>query len=208
MTRAVLIERLRRQIAGGIPTDDMEITPNLVASYLPDAIAAAAKASYIENIKIDGVGFVNNGFYATFSGLTITKDETDDFQYSLTLPEIPVGISRNEGIATLQFKKNGQTSYTGIPLSINQWGYRKGIRPIQNKITYLPEGRNVKIETTLPLNTYTGTVRMISGGTSDMNAEINVPAEWIPMMSEYILKSLMIEKNNPQDTANDGANIK
>lgn len=205
MRRIELIERLRRMVHGGIPTDDSEITNNLVNSWLGDAIAAAAKANYVESIKLDGVAYVNNGFYSTFSGIVVTKDPTDDFQYAIDLPQMPIGIGRNEGIATLQFKKDGQASYTAIPLSVNQWGYRKGIRPIQNKITFLQEGSSVKIETTIPLNSFTATVRMISGGDSnDLNSDINVPQEWFPMMAEYIAKNLMIERNNPKDEANDG----
>lgn len=196
------------QVVGGVPSDDTDITLDLVASYLPDALAAAAKANYIESVRLDGVAYVNSGFYWTFSDLPITKDNSDDFLYELTLPHIPVGVGRNEGVATLQFKKNNHTSYTAIPLSINQVGYRTSLRKSSNKIYYWPEGQKLKIETPILLNQYTGTVRMISGGIGDLDSEINVPQDYFPQIAEYVSKNLILERNQPQDTANDGAENK
>ena len=207
MRRIELIERLRRQVANVFPSDDFTITNNLVNSWLGDAIAAAAKASYTESIRMDGVAYLNNGFYTTFSGIAVSKDTTDDFQYTLQLPQLPVGIGANEGIASLKFKKSGQTSYDAVPLTINQVGISQGSRKIQNKIIYYQEGRDLKVRSTVILSAYTATVRMVSGGiSSDLNSEINVPQEWFPMMVEYISKALRIENAQKADVANDGQN--
>lgn len=209
MIRRTYIERILRQIYGGQPSDDSDITINLVNNWLGDAISTAAKANYLESIKIDGISYVNNSFYTTFTGLSITKDNTDDFLYNLTLPEIPLGIGKNEGVATLQFYAAGQTSYTAVPLSLNQVTYKSLIRKIPNKITYWPEGNVLRIESVLPLWTYTGRVKMISGGDStNLDSIINVPQEYFPMMVEYISKMLMMERAQPQDSANDGVDIK
>ncbi|SRR6266536_912824 len=205
MIRGALIESVLMQIYGGKPTDDSEITYNLGNLYLQEGIALAAQAAYKSAIQLDGVGYVNNGFYTTFSGLTIAQDPTDNLCWIFTLPEIPVGISANMGIAELRFKADGFTSLPAIPLSMNQWGYFDSMPPIANKIMYLPEGKVVRAKTPLILSQYTATVKMISGGdAANLNSELNVPPEYIPMIRDHIFAQCMKERMNPQDSVNDG----
>ena len=92
MTRAEFIERTLRQIYGGYVSEDSSITPMLVNSWLNDAIALAAKTNYTDNLKLDGIGYVNNSFYTTFKGIAPTLDEIN--LWKLQLPQIPVGIGK------------------------------------------------------------------------------------------------------------------
>ena len=96
------IERVRRQIYNGQPTDDATITIGLVKNYLPDAAAFAAKQNYKENITLDGIGYINNSFYSKFTGIAISGGQ--NFLWSTTLPQIPLGIGTNEGISTLELR--------------------------------------------------------------------------------------------------------
>lgn len=206
MTRQEFIERNSRQIYGGFASDDADISYNLINNWLNDAIGVAAKQNYKDAIQLDGVGYVNNSFYSTFSGTTIAIDNTDNFQYYITLPQIPLGIGTNEGIATLQFKDGTNVSRTAVPLSINQVGYISGLRQIPNKILYYPEGVFARIKTTLLLNVgYTWVVKMISGGDStDLTSMLNVPADYFPIMVEYLKAQLAFERAQPKDISNDG----
>jgi hypothetical protein len=123
----------------------------------------------------------------------------------LTLPEIPVGISANMGIADLRFKADNFTSFPAIPLTINQWGYWDSMRPIPNKIMYLPEGKVVRAKTTLILSNYTATVKMVSGGdASNLNSELNVPPDYIPIIRQHVYEQLIKERTVAQDSVNDG----
>ena len=80
----------------------------LVNQYLDQAIAFAAKTNYTDNLKLEGVGFVNNSFYTTFKSIAITKDEQG--VWKLELPQVPVGIGASEGVSTLVLRddKNKQ----------------------------------------------------------------------------------------------------
>ena len=60
MTRKTFIERILRQIYNGQPSDDSNITFNLVNQWLNDAIGVAAKKNYTDSIQMDGVAYVNN----------------------------------------------------------------------------------------------------------------------------------------------------
>lgn len=207
MTRYQFLERNLIQIYGGFPQDDAEISFDLLNSWLPDAIGTAAKNCYKEAIQIDGIGYANNSFYTTFSGIAITTDDTDNLCYKLTLPEIPVGIGRNEGIATLRFKdSNGFVSLTAIFLSMAQQAYADSMRPIPNKILAWPEGNTIRMKTPLQLFNYTGVVKMISGGdAADLNSTLNVPPDYFPGMVEYLKQQLAFQRTQPQDVTNDGS---
>lgn len=208
MQRIELIERLRRQVYGGFPTDDAVITDNLVNSWMTDGIALAAKQNYKDAIQLDGIGYVNNSFYTTFKGIAVTKDE--NFLWKITLPQIPVGIGYNEGIADLRFKSiDGQISLDCIPMSTNQQSFSATMRRIPNKVLYYSQGTFLYALSTLLLNQYTASVTMISGGdATDLTSILNIPPDYIPVIVTYIQQQVLLEKNQPQDIAEDGRDNK
>jgi hypothetical protein len=205
MTRNIFIERILRQIYNGQPSDDSSITYSLVNQWLNDAIGLAAKKNYTDGIQMDGIAYVNNSFYTTFKDLTVELGNIDNVTYSIDLPQIPVALGKNEGIATLQFVKDKLASQTAIPLSMNQVAYIDNLRPIQNKILYWTEGKNIYAKSLIPLTSYTANVRMVSGGDStDLNSTLIVPDDYVPMIVEYIKGQLAFERSRPIDTSNDG----
>ena len=204
MTRKTFIERILRQIYNGQPSDDSNITFNLVNQWLNDAIGVAAKKNYTDSIQMDGVAYVNNSFYTSYSGLTITSVNNTTFKF--TLPQIPVAVGNNEGLATLNFSNNNTpTTFGAVPLSMNQVGYQDTLRPIQNKVVYWPQGQEVYMSTGIPLTAYKANVRMVSGGDStDLNSTLIIPDDYVPIMVEYIKAQLAFERSRPIDTSNDG----
>jgi hypothetical protein len=205
MTRNIFIERILRQIYNGQPSDDSSITYSLVNQWLNDAIGLAAKKNYTDGIQMDGIAYVNNSFYTTFTNLDIAAEPVDTVTYSVDLPQIPVALGKNEGIATLQFVGDKRTSQTAIPLSMNQVAYIEQLRPIQNKILYWIEGKNIYIKSAIQLTSYKATIRMVSGGDStDLGSTLIVPDDYVPMIVEYIKGQLAFERSRPIDTANDG----
>lgn len=208
MTREQFIERHLRQIYGGFPTDDSQITKNLVNSWLNDAIAVAAKQNCKDNIALDGIAYVNNSFYTTFKGIAVVQDE--NFLFKITLPQIPIGIGYGEGVSTLQFKDaSNSVSLPCIPLSQNQTTFYQSLRPIPNKILFYTEGSFIYAVSTLPLYDYTATVKMVSGGDStSLTSTLNVPPDYFPVMVEYLKQQLAFERAQPQDQSNDGTDNK
>lgn len=204
MTRKIFIERILRQIYDGQPSDDSNITFNLVNQWLNDAIGVAAKKNYTDSIQMDGIAYVNNSFYTSYSSLTITQVDNTTFKF--TLPQIPVALGKNEGIATLQFSNSKTpTSFGAVPLSMNQVGYQDTLRPIQNKVVYWPQGQEVYMSTGIPLTAYKANIRMVSGGDStDLNSTLIIPDDYVPIMVEYIKAQLAFERSRPIDTSNDG----
>lgn len=204
MRRIEFIERLRRQVYGDFPSDDSTITDSLVNQWCIDGTSVAAKANYKDNFQLEGVAFVNNGFYSTFKGVAITKDETN--LYKFTLPEIPLGIGAVDGIARVVFKDSeGSISYPGVLLSENQATIQRSMRDIPNKVLCYPEGGYCYVISTLLMNQYTATVTMVSGGdSSDLNSVLNIPGDYFPVMIQYIQQQLLLERNQPTVPISDG----
>jgi hypothetical protein len=208
MTRKAFIEAVRRQIYGGQPPSEASVTINLVNNYLNDAIGMAAKANYKDSIAIDGIAYINNSFYTTFKGLAITEEE--QFLWKVSLPHIPFGIGTSEGVETLILKDNEsrQLSYPFVPLSQNQRSYARGMRAMPNSILFYSEGLSLYIESTLILQDYTAQVTMVSGGNpTDLSSELNVPADYIPIMRDYLYQKFMQQRMSPQDVLNDGSDV-
>lgn len=205
MQRAAYIELILRQIYGEQPSDDASITTGLVNTWLEPAIGAAAKQNYRDNIALDGIGYVNGAFYTTFRGLVPSAYE--NFVWKVSLPQLPLGIGQSEGISTLQVKEsNGDLSHPCIPLSQTQRCYHRRMRPIPNKLLFYSEGSDLFILTHLSLIGMTASVSMVSGGVStDLNSQINVPPDYFDFIVQYVQKQLIMEKQMPKDSTNDGA---
>lgn len=206
MTRYQCIERILRQVYGEQPTDDSNVTVNLVNQWLNDAIAAAAKTNYKDSIQVDGIAYVNNSFYTTFKNLAIAPFE--QYTYQVTLPQIPFGIGKNEGISSVTIMDStGNISYDALPLSENQVTYYRALPPIPNKVLYYSEGTFVNVLSTLLLNSggFTARVKMISGGDpTNLNNLLNVPDDYISLIIDYCAKMLIMERNQVKDITNDG----
>lgn len=204
MIRLELIERIKRQIYGGFPTDDAEITDNLVNKWIIDGTALAAKKNYTDNFQLEGVGFLNNSFYSTFKGLTFTEDER--FLYKTTLPSLPLGIGAVDSISRAIFKNlNSTLSFPAVILSESQVAIQRQMRKIPNKISCYPEGKFFFAITPILLNNYTLTITIVSAGDDmDLGSELNIPSDYIPIIIEYVKAQLGFERMQPVDANNDG----
>lgn len=202
-TRRIFIEKILREVYGDMPSDDSVLTYNLVNVWLNEGIGLAVKKNAVESLQIDGITFVNNSFYTTFKNLTIVKD--DIFLYKIILPEVPIGLGKNEGVASLKFNTTASISIDAVPLSSNQVGYVDNMRLIPNKVLYWSEGIYLYIKSVTNIASYKAKVRMISGGdASDLDSVLNVPADYLPLITEYIAKNLMMSRSGQADKQNDG----
>lgn len=202
MTRRVLIEQIRRMLYGGIPTDDANITEKEINLYINEAIAYMAKVNYSDAIKLDGIETVADSFYATFKNLAITKDN-DTGYYSLDLPQVPLGLSRGYGISTVTFPTSTGLAKSPIPVSPRELDYMDNLKQPPSKIFYWVEGKKLWFKSYTNLVGRFAIVRMVSTETSDLDAEINVPQEYITDIINLVMNQLRPRKATPQDSTND-----
>jgi hypothetical protein len=205
MRRDVFIELVSRKIHGGFASDDSQITNNLINTYIEPAIGIAAQKCYGDNLQIDGIGYVNSSFYITFKNISIRSN--GNLSWKVELPELPMGLGAIDGISRLTIKDNTsqQTTFPVVLMNQSQASIYEGMRDIPNKVLGFPEGKFVIIKSTMMLNQYTAQCTMISGGdATDLDSELNVPANYLPIMTDWIFNQLMQEKTVPQDRSNDG----
>lgn len=205
MQRRQLIEQILRQVYADYPRDESVFTPNFVNQLINQGIGIAVKQNQKDAIALDGVSYINNSFYTTFKGISITQEQ--NLLWKVSLPQVPMGIGQNEGVSNLRLKKNNDNISTDcIPLTINQKGYASTMKRIPNRVLYYTEGDSAYILSTLLLNNYTADVTMISGGDStDLTSTLNVPDDYIPVIVDYVTKIIMNSRMQPRDLTNDGA---
>jgi hypothetical protein len=187
---------------GGIPTDDANITEKEINLYINEAIAYMAKVNYTDAIKLDGIETVADSFYATFKNLAITKDN-DTGYYSLDLPQVPLGLSRGYGISTVTFPTSTGLAKSPIPVSPRELDYMDNLKQPPSKIFYWVEGKKLWFKSYTNLVGRFAIVRMVSTETSDLDAEINVPQEYITDIINLVMNQLRPRKATPQDSTND-----
>jgi hypothetical protein len=74
-----------------------------------------------------------------------------------------------------------------------------------SKIFYWAEGKRLWFKSYTNLVGRFPIVRMVSTENDDLNAEINVPQEYISDMINLVLNQLKIRKGTPEEQVNDGA---
>jgi hypothetical protein len=208
MTRKVLIEQIRRLYYGGVPSDDANLSEKEVNLYINQALAYMAKVNYTDAIKLDGIETVSDAFYSTFKNLALALD-TDTGYYYLTLPHPPVGLSRGYGISSVTFHVSTGLAKAPIPISPRELDLMDNMKRPPSKIFYWAEGSKLWFKS--PYYNLTGKnaiVRMVSAENTDLSAELNVPAEYISDMINWIMNQLKIRKQMPEDTTNDGIDSK
>lgn len=203
MTRRVIIEQIRRIFYGGVPNDDASLSEKEVNLLLNEAIAYMAKVNYTDAIKLDGIETVADSFYATFKNLAITKDN-DTGYYSLDLPQVPLGLSRGYGISTVTFPTSTGLAKSPIPISVRELEYMDNLKQPPSKIFYWAEGKKLWFKSWTNLVGKFAIVRMVSTETTDLDAEINVPQEYVSDIIDLVLNKLKIRKGTPEDNVNDG----
>lgn len=203
MTRKVLIEQIRRMMYGSIPTDDANVTEKEINLYINEGIAYMAKINYTDAIKLDGIETVADSFYATFKNLAITRD-SDTGYYALDLPQVPLGLSRGYGISTVTFPTSTGLAKSPIPISPRELDYIDNLKQPPSKIFYWAEGKKLWFKSYTNLVGKFAIVRMVSTETADLDAEINVPQEYITDIINLVMNQLRTRKASPQDSTNDG----
>lgn len=203
MTRNELIAQIRRMYYGEVPTEEANLRPKEVNQFINEAIAYIAKINYQDNIKVEGIETVSDAFYATFKGLSILKDNDTGYYYT-TLPHPPLGLSRGYGISTVTFPVNTGLAKAPTPVSPREVDYLDKVKLPPSKIFYWAEGDKLWFKSYINLIGKSAIVRMVSHENSDLNAELNVPGEYIADIIAWVMTQLNARRQMMGDAIRDG----
>lgn len=202
-TRRQYLETIQRLILGGFPSDDTELTINLINQHLNAAIGYAAQTNYNQGIKIDGVESVADAFYAKFTGITITKDGTTGW-YNATLPQQPAGVGAGWDISTFMITTGSGAKIFAHPITAEEIEFLYNSKSPCNEVFYWVDGVTASLHSCKDLTKYKATVRMISTQSSNFDSPLTVPDAYLPVVTEYITKILGIQTQRPIDISSDG----
>lgn len=208
-TRQYVCEQIERVLLAGMPNDEVEITPSLINSYLNGAIAAAAAQAYKESIQLEGEGTVPDGFYATYKGLAITKDN-DTGWWNLTLPQQPVGLARGHNISFVFLIAGSGKKNSAYPISPTEIDFLYNLPKSCADAYYWVDTNVMNLYSCSDISKAKAIVRMIVTQSSNLTDTITMPDDYMPFVFDYMMKVFGIMQQEPHDIANDGvpSNIK
>ena len=203
ISRRYLIELIQRQLSGGQISDDSDLTDELINLYINGAIGFCAKAAYKEEIQLNGIEGVNDGFYAEFTGIVITKD-TVTGQYKATFPQQPAGVGTGWDVADFMLIKGSGAKIFASPITPKEVRYLYSLPSGCNEVYFWMNGVTASIHSCNDITKYKANVRMLSTQSSNLDAPITLPDGYWPMAIDYLDKTLGIQLNIPIDISNDG----
>lgn len=202
-SRRQYCEAIQRTMAGGFPSDDFEITIPLINFYLNSAIGYAIKASYKDEIQLNGVEGVADAFYATFTGLNISKDLNTGW-YNIVLPQQTVGVGAGWDITSFLMVKGSGAKLFGYPITQKEVAYLYTNPKGCNDVYFWVVKDRMNIHSCSDITKYKGIVTMLVSQSTDLDASMNVPDGYMPLIIEYMTKTLGVMMNMPIDISSDG----
>jgi hypothetical protein len=202
-TRRHLIELIQRQLSGGAISQDSELTFGLINQYINSAVGYAVKANYKEEIQLNGIENVADAFYSEFTGITITKDSISG-QYRATLPQQPVGVGAGWDISDFMLITGSGSKIFAKPISPREVHFLYELGAGCDDVYFWVNGITTSLHSCQDITKYKANVRMISSQSSDLDAPMNIPDGYLPLIIEYIDKTLGIQMNVAIDSSEDG----
>lgn len=202
-TRKQVIETIQRQLSGGFASQDTELTFGLINQFLNGAIGYAAKANYKEEIQLNGIENVADAFYSNFQSITITKDNTTGL-YKAQLPQQPVGVGTGWDISTFMIISGSGAKIFAHPITPKEIEFLYNLPAGCKEVYYWMNGAEASLHSCQDITKYKANVRMISTQSSALDTPVTIPDGYMPVIIEYMDKTLGVMLNLPIDSAEDG----
>lgn len=201
-TRGQYCESIQRVMASGFPSDDFSITIPLINFYLNSAIGYAIKLNYKEEIQLNGVESVSDAFYATFNGLSITYDAKTGW-YNITLPQQTMGVGAGWDISSFMMVKGSGAKLFGYPITQKEVPLLYINPKSCNDVYFWVVKNKMEIYSCKDITKYQGRVTMLVSQSNDLDVEVNIPDGYMPVITDYLIKTLGIMMNLPVDISSD-----
>lgn len=202
-TRGQLLETIQRMMLGGMPSDDTELTQNLINQHLNAAIGYAAKINYKEEIQLNGIENVSDAFYHNFTNINITKDDVSGW-YNAQLPQQPAGVGVGWDISNFMLVTGSGVKLFAHPITAREVEFLYNSTKPCNEIFYWVDGSMANLHSCQDITKYKARVRMISTQSSDYASPLTVPDGYLPAIVEYLAKTLGVQLQRPIDISSDG----
>lgn len=203
-TRGIVCEMIQRQLSGGMISDDSDLTLAFINQFLNGGIAYAIKANYKDELQLNGTEGVADAFYATITGLTITIDVNLPGNYNISLPQPTVGVGAGWDITSFIMVRGSGSKLIGYPIAQKEISYLYTNPKPCDGVFYWVVKDKMNIHSCKDLTKYKGMITMLVTQSNDLDATINIPDGYLPVILDYMVKTLGVMLNIPIDISSDG----
>jgi len=199
-----LIERVQRYLSNGLVSDDFAPSKNEIGLYINDAIAAVVTKVARGNYAVDAVYSVPEGVFTRFSFSSFTKD-SNTMEWYVTLPAAPLSLPLGYSVTDVFFASKKGRSVPVYLVKAKEQSYFRNLPMKKNAAYAYVEGMKLWIFNANLLDTdQTLYVTMVSPGTSNDDATINLSEDLVQEVFNTVIAQLRQRYNLPSDSANDG----
>ena len=199
-TKKQLIQRIAKHINDGFYGQDWKVSDNEILLYVDSAIPYVLKGNMFDNVKIDGVFAVPEGYLVTYLITPLTKNAATN-EWKGTLPQTPLALP---------------TGYNITDAYISQAGYGRGQSIIFTKTKRVPYRNNMpkiagiyaringstiylQAYNGMPLNDQSLYVEMPVSRTASLDEPMNLPDDAISAIFDYTVKQIASRYALPKD---------
>lgn len=202
------IERVRRFLSNGIPSDDFSISENEVALYYEAAVASIIPKIAFMGYQVEGVMTLPEGFRTKVVFDTILKDNDTGDGY-VTLPSPPIGLPLGYSIDPVTIIGNGKESNPLIPIAAKQLAYWKSrkVKPVGGFYWVLNSTLGVPSDVKLMRGEKLSVV-MMSLRDSNRDEPLSLPEDSIAEVFKIVVSQLRERYQLPADNLNDGVDVR
>lgn len=195
-TAAAVAEEIFRMYYKFAPQQDSDLDERDVLFHVFNGACKYAVTDAQINAKADEGYYANDQFFLKYT-LNVQTDAGG--KYYVPLPSAPVSMAGNREIDHVYFPG---ASCSAIFISAKQRSYLGNLPKIPGIQWYLDNGNMYFNKNGLAKNLQTVSFNIICAGNNPL-AELNLPANYIPILVGEIVKMLLVEKGLQSDLSND-----
>jgi hypothetical protein len=204
ITKAILIERIKRHISNDLPSSEFSTSDNEILLYIDQAVAAALVGQVYNAAKVEGTLVMPEAYLTTYALPSLTQDTTTHEWYS-TLPQPPVSLPLGYSLDYVYFANS--TNGKGLSvflISASRVGFREDM-PMPFGVRAWVEGSRINFVTSngASLLNQTCYVRMAATRTSSLTDTVNIPDDALELIFNNVVAKLKDRIQLPQNIIQD-----
>jgi len=203
-SKQMLIERVKKQIAGDFVGNDFKITDNEILLLIDSAIPFALKGSMFEGVKITNVFEVPDAYISTFLIAPLTKNAATN-EWEGTLPQTPLALPTGYNITDAYISVNGISKGQSIFITSNKRVPYRNNLPKPSGLFARVEYNKIFLQSSngMSLNGQDLYVQMPISRTTSLTEPMNLPDDAITYLFDYAVGKIKERFLIPKDIVQD-----
>ena len=205
-TKKILVERVIRHLSNGFASDDLTLTNNEVWLYCLDAIAKVSTQRAREGWAMEQVWEIPEGLSTRLKFTSFLRDN-ELAEYSITLPQLPIGLPLGVSILDVYLAGKRGRSKSFYPIKANRAAYFQETVKGKTDAYYYLLGTKlslVGIEMLGITDSLYVVMQSVKDETTGDNTPLNMPDDMINDVFLLVVNLVRTRYNLPQDNNNDG----